>query len=85
MRRRIVQLPRSSPYVQPALVLALSVAYFSAGVRPSGENQSLTSAILADSVTDDGFSCLASQASGLPAARSLASAAWVKPVPRRFR
>ena len=67
------------------MVLALSVAYFSAGVRRSGENQPLTSAILADSVIDDGFNCFASQASGLPAARSLASAAWVNPVPKRFR
>ncbi len=40
---------------------------------------------LAASGTLAGASCASSQASGVPAARSLVSARWVNPVPNRFR
>src|SRR4051812_27293458 len=85
IRRRRLQAPRSAPYSQADVVLARSVAYFSAGVRVRWLNQESTSATLADSGTVDGRSCAASHASGLPAARSEARAFWVKPVPKRLR
>ncbi len=59
--------------------------HFSSAVCHSGANQLSTSATLADSGTLAGCSWAASHASGLPAARSFASACWVNPLPSRFR
>ena len=65
--------------------MARSFAYFTAGLSVSAGNQPLTVAIFADSGTDDGVSCVVSQASGLPAARSWVRAGWLNPWPKRLR
>ena len=65
--------------------MAALVAYLVAGLWVRAPNQESTAATLGASATLLGSSWAASHASALPAARSWASAVWVKPVPNRLR
>src|SRR4051794_14176974 len=81
----MLQLPSSWPYSHAALVLARSVAYFSAAERHRKSNHASTWSALGDSGTEEGSSWASNQVSGVPEARSCVRAFWVKPVPNRFR